>query len=48
METKKNRELFYTILAEMGYDLKKGGVFEAPASFMIDGDPTDTRIFYRE
>lgn len=48
MSTTKNRQLFHAILDDMGYDRTRGPIVEAPANFMIDGNPMDTRIFYRD
>lgn len=48
MSTEKNRGLFHAVLDDMGYDRARGPIIEAPASFMIDGNPSDTRIFYRD
>lgn len=40
-------EFFRERLREIGFDLTRGTITSAPASFMLDGNPDDTRICYR-
>lgn len=40
-------EFFRARLREMGFDLEKGSIIESPASFMLDGNPMDVRICYK-
>lgn len=40
-------QFFRERLREMWFDLERGSITEAPASFMLDGNPTDVRICYK-
>lgn len=46
-DEKRNLALFEDILTEIWYNLKRWKVITCPASFMIDGNPMDTRMMIR-
>lgn len=44
----KRERVFRAILDDMGVDRDRSTLTEAPSTYMLDGNPTDVRIYYRD